>query len=71
VKGGRKEKKTPGSNEGKDEAERMERNMPGAKDEQEKTRRREGKEICLGQKTSRERRGGEKGKKYAWCKRIA
>jgi hypothetical protein len=35
------------------------------------TRRREWKEIWLGQKTSRERRGGEKGKKYAWCKRIA
>jgi hypothetical protein len=49
----------------------MERNMPGAKDEQGKTRRREGKEICLGQKTSRERRVGEKGKKYAWCQRIA
>jgi hypothetical protein len=36
-----------------------------------KTRRREWKEICLGQKTSRKRRGGEKGKKYAWGKRRA
>jgi hypothetical protein len=29
---GRKKKTTPGSNEGKDEEERRERNMPGAKD---------------------------------------
>lgn len=35
----------------------MERNMAGAKDEQGKTRRREGKEICLVQKNCVERAG--------------
>jgi hypothetical protein len=57
VKGGRERKTTPGSNEGKDEEERMERNMRGAKDQQGKTRRREGKEICLVQKICVERAG--------------
>ncbi len=54
---GQEKKMTPGSNEGKDEDERMERNMPGAKDEQGKTRRREGKEIFLVQKICVERAG--------------
>jgi hypothetical protein len=56
-RGQEKKKTTPGSNEGLYAEEGMERNMPGAKDEQGKTRRREGKEICLVQKNCVERAG--------------
>jgi hypothetical protein len=60
-RGQEKKKTTPGSNEGLYEKEGMERNMPGAKDEQGKTRRREGKEICLVQKELRRTSGVRRG----------